>query len=314
MKKETYTVFLALFVGILVAVFGMKIGVTVTGFASSGLSNSTANATNVAPVVSSVTVNGGSNIDLNAGTTKTVTCTGVISDDNGYDDISSASAVFYQSTGDNTASYNSADDYNNHYTDSSCTLTSGYDTTKKNVTCTFEVQYFANPSIWACNITATDASGATGSGVSNENISELVAIDVDNTIDFGAMAAGATSSNDVNETLRNYGNVKLDMGLNGTDMSCTMRGSIPVENIKVDSTSNTAYSSMATLNTSMQYDTECDFLHKQDQNLGTYATKTYYFKLSIPTGTKGECSGTIQFTAVKDGTIDPNDPSTPALQ
>ena len=298
MKKETYTVFLALFVGILVAVFGMKIGVTVTGFASSGLSNSTANATNVAPVVSSVTVNGGSNIDLNAGTTKTVTCTGVISDDNGYDDISSASAVFYQSTGDNTASYNSADDYNNHYTDSSCTLTSGYDTTKKNVTCTFSLEYFADPATWTCNITATDASSATGSDSHTATVNSIVAVDVDGSIDFGAMAAGATSATGVAENLRNYGNVVLDMSANGTDMSCTTRGAIPVGNIHLGTSASADYTNdMLALSTSPQLDNTFDLNFKQDQNLATYSYGTYYLKVKIPIGAKGECSGTIQFTA-----------------
>ena len=299
MGKDTYTIFLALLVGILLAVFGMKLGATMTGFATTGISNASANITNVAPVVSNVVVNNGANIDLNAGTTKTVTCTGVISDGNGYDDISSASAVLYGPG----VTYASGDDYNNHYTNSSCTLSAGYDTTKKNVTCTFNLEYFALPGTWTCNITATDTSSATGSSTNSANVTELIAVDVDNSINFGALAAGATSPTGVAENIRNYGNVKLDMGGNGTDMTCSTRGTIPIGNIHVGLSASADYNTeMSPMTSTIAYDDTFDLNYKTDQNLSTYSSKAYYFKVAVPEGVKGICTGTLQFTAVKDGT------------
>jgi hypothetical protein len=52
---------------------------------------------NVAPTVSNVTINGGTDIDLEAGTTKSVTITGTVTDNNGCEDIDSVKTSVYRS-------------------------------------------------------------------------------------------------------------------------------------------------------------------------------------------------------------------------
>ena len=52
---------------------------------------------NVAPTISNVTINGGNDIDLEAGTTKEVVVTGTVTDNNGCEDIDSVEAFVYRS-------------------------------------------------------------------------------------------------------------------------------------------------------------------------------------------------------------------------
>ncbi len=284
---------------VLAAVLVLQIGNLITGYESTASVSTQANVGNVAPTVSNVVLDDATptpadQIDLSAGTTKTVTCTGVIDDQNGYDDIVSANATIWSSSSSETA----ADDNNNHYTNTSCVLSAGYDTTKKNVTCTFSMQYYADNGTWTCKIYGIDNSSAYGSATDTATVNSLIALDTDATLDFGTLSTGETSSSDVNHTVRNYGNRPIDIQLNGTDMSCSVLGTIPVDKVKYSLTYDTAYTNMTSLTTTMTLLSNFDLAVKTTDD-ATPISKDTYWKIQIPSGVKGTCTGTIQFTAVE---------------
>ena len=71
----------------------------------------------------------------------------------------------------------------------------------------------------------------------------------------------------------------------------------PINNIRVYSEADKTYSEMYHLEESVQYDTGFDLDVKRDQELSINANESYYFKIQIPDGVKGVCTGVLQFTA-----------------
>ncbi|MGC8929884.1 MAG: hypothetical protein ACP5OZ_05175 [Candidatus Woesearchaeota archaeon] len=263
--------------------------------------SSRVNVTNVAPSIVSITVNRvgyapGTNIDLIPGTITPVECNGTINDTNGYADILNASAVFYDNS---VATPTSSDNNETHYTNSSCTLSAGSGLSK-NFHCYFGVLYYANNASWTCNVTAYDADGAYNSSTNSTNINILVALNVSNTtIDYGNMAPLETSSSSVIENITNHGNVKLDLTLNGTDMTCpNPYPAIPVGNQHYNVTgTDQAYELMTALTSSPVTVTAFDLLKRNDTD-ALRAIRMTYWRISIPAGLKGVCQGNITFAVL----------------
>jgi len=230
-------------------------------------------------------------INLNAGTTKTITCNATVSDADGWQNISLVNATLWDST---ATTEGAADDNNNHYTNASCSIGTNTSATDVPVTCAFSLQYYANNGTWTCKIRAWDGLNESSNQTST-TINPLIALSIPSTINFGLMSLGETSSNTTeNETaVENYGNVQIDVDLSGDGMVCTI-GSIPVENIRYSSIDNTSYASMTSLTTSA---TTLDLNIPQRTNGASF--KITYWKIQIPnTGVGGSCSNTITFTAV----------------
>ncbi|MEM2121918.1 MAG: hypothetical protein QXU20_04650 [Candidatus Woesearchaeota archaeon] len=259
------------------------------------------NVTNVAPSIVSITVNRvgyapGTNIDLIPGTVTPVECNGTINDTNGYQDISSVSAVFYDNL---VALPTSPDNNETHYTNSSCALSAGSGLSK-NFHCYFEVLYYANNASWTCNVTAYDLDGAYNSSTNTTNINILVALNVSNTtIDYGNMAPLETSSSSVIENITNHGNVQIDLTLNGTDMTCPNPfPAIPVGNQHYNVTgTDQSYDLMAALTLAPVTVTAFN-LPKRNDTDALKAIRMTYWRISIPAGLKGVCQGNITFAAL----------------
>ena len=183
-----------------------------------------------APVVSTVSVNGGSAITLTEGTTTSINWTGTITDTDGNANISSAQGVLYRSgvAGAEACTPSNA----NCYVDASCSLSAcaGNSCT---ATCNVSLQFFAEPTdsaslfpteYWRGWIEATDAHSQTGeawSPTTTPDVQSLAAMDTSSSIAYDPLLPGDdTGATNETTTVTNTGNTVLDIEVSG-DNFCT---------------------------------------------------------------------------------------------
>jgi len=246
---------------------------------------------NSAPSVGTLTAP--SSITLNAGTTKLITCNATLTDTNGYSDIESANATFFDTA---QTTETSADDNNNHYTNSSCTLSGGTGNTI-NASCAFTLQYYANnASSWQCKITTTDGQD-TGSNTKNITVNELKTISV-TALGFanstgGTLDLGGTSSQ-VTMNITNTGNVNASIQVNSTSFNCSI-GTLQPSTIKYSNTSGFSYSNGTAL-TSTPTATNITVAARTNDSVSS--VNFIYWLLQMPSQeVGGNCNGTVTTTA-----------------
>ncbi len=236
---------------------------------------------------------------LNVGSSVKVYCNSTVSHQDGISVITNVNSTFY----DNSIWSDSADNNNNHYTNISCSqINAG--TYEANYSCSFDVWYYANNASWVCNVTAVDVNSLVGSNNKSTTINELYGISLyPNEINYSGLNAGDNSTEDVNITVTNLGNKELDITLygyavfkgDGLSMNCTI-GNISVNRERYSVSSGVSYSGMGQLTSSaVQVDTFN--LAKKTQD-GVNSTKEVYWKMGVPLGVAGNCSGYVVFGAV----------------
>jgi parallel beta-helix repeat protein len=247
---------------------------------------------NTAPIVDSFQAT--DPIDLGEGVGIKAWCNATITDEDGWEDVDEANATLFISP----ATHTSADDPDNHYTNSSCTLEAGSGTSR-GVNCAFYPQWYADDGEWKCNITANDSSGASGWGNKTDiTVNTLVALVVNASLAFEDLDIGETST-DHTLQINNTGNTGIDVTVNGSDLDCTG----PADNISVgqlhyNESSEAAYADMCAL-TSTSTDT-CGALQGSfDLADGVAESKSTYWKLQIPTRTGGTCTGSMTVEAIQ---------------
>ncbi len=180
------------------------------------------------PTVLSIILNGGQNIQPIEGTTVGVGWTASVTDPGGYEEISTVVGKLYRSGVSGAEAC--TPDNNNCYSDASCSLTdcSGNTCT---ATCSVDVFFHADPTdegstyeaqYWRAWIKATDTYTETGenySGVDAVDLNSLVALSIDESIYYGSLLPGDSTSNK-QTIITNTGNFDLDMMVSGYDM-CT---------------------------------------------------------------------------------------------
>jgi len=255
------------------------------------------------PVASAVSIDSGaSGVTLTENATKNVVCSATVTDANGYADITSVEAKLYR-TGVGSAA---SDDPNNHYTlagDSQCVPSGGSGNTET-YTCTFAVQFFAEPTDagsiyasdnWTCLVTPSDSGGAGTAASDTIEVNTLLALNVTSSINYGNLSLGSTSGSYPKiVTVTNTGNANMDPQVSSAAaMTCTT-GTIPVANQEYADFSFTYGSGYTlsgtptTLNLALPKPTS-----------DTPVTANSYWGISIPsTGISGSCSGSNTFTAV----------------
>jgi hypothetical protein len=267
---------------------------------------------NVAPVVSAITLNSGSDISLSEGTTYPVVLGATITDNNGCSDISSVVSSLYRSS----VGYSGCDtggeaNSNNCYPVINCSVgggntCDGATDASASYTCTAEPKYYADSTVantnysgdnWLNTFKASDGTlsdaETIGSGV---EMNDLLAMDIGASLAFGNLSAGQTLSPLTATTIvTSTGNVGLDQTLQGTDM-LSVGNSIAVNNQRYALAASTAYSAGTNLTTSAVSSTlSCK---KTTSDVGE--TKPTYWGISIPIGTvAGNYSGTNTIIAVK---------------
>ncbi len=225
------------------------LAVTTTPQVTVGNAAPTVSAVNISPATITVTENG----------TTTVTVTATVTDSNGCSEVftgGTIKAALYRSSISGGGSCSA--DFNNCYrnitmTDTGGTCTGGADTSG-NASGTVQVWYIAEATdasssfsaqTWQAEVVATDSSNASTSATDGTppELSTTLAMTVTASINYGTLAAGATSTaqtatitntGNYNSTDSNFSGVNLESGAN----------SIPVGNQKYSTTTNEAWDYM----------------------------------------------------------------------
>jgi len=244
------------------------------------------------------TVSGSDPITLSvSGDYVTVWCNATVTDTEGYTNISGANATLWDPA---ATAEGGSDDFNNHYTNSSCVLSGGLDN-NTNANCSVRMHYSANPVDWTCKIIATDGGGTGSNNVATMTVSAFKAIGVTTTMTFPEQALGSTTSNgnEQNITVSNLGNVEADISLDsygssdsdGNSMSCS-HGTILLANLKYNTSSGQSFSSMTSVTDDAV--TLSDFNLAAEITDSVASTKSVFWKIQIPdTSVGGSCSGHI---------------------
>ena len=275
--------------------------------AQADIANTSVTVSNVAPTVSGVSLNAGSNITLTENTTTTVTCVGTLTDNNGGADITSASSTIYRS---GVGSSCLADD-NNCYpiASANCTLgtVAGND---RPATCTADIWFHADPTdsgtylaeTWMCEITAIDAGGLTGASSTPTGVemNTLLALDVTPTIGYGTLTPGETIDPlDRLAVATTTGNAAIDANISGTNMTYGANtidiGQQRYATSSVNWASTTVNYVATTTATLLEFVTGKPTAHPSNQAQNTY------WGIAVPSGQPvGDYTGENTYTVVAD--------------
>ena len=284
---------------------------------------------NVAPVVSSVTLNGGSAITLTESTTTTVSMTASVTDNNGCrnlgntaDEISSVKGYLYRSgityTGCDTVG---EANNNNCYPELTCsagTCTNGVTT----YTCSANVQYYADPTDmnycsftipwyrqhWLATINAIDNNSFSGNATlgTGVELNSLVGFTTQSLIDYGELSAGGVNDPlDKTTVITPTGNAPFNVNISGTKLctdysTCSTSGKTPLDiaQQKYSLITGTSYAS----GTALSATPTKALIGVPKVNNGTVTTKTIWWGVSIPIGTvSGIYNGVNTITATSEG-------------
>ncbi len=290
-------------------------------------SNVSFTVNNTAPVVSAVTINGGSAIDLTESTTKAVTLTATVSDNNSCygGEIDTVYGYAYRSS----VTYSGCDtagEANNDYCypEVTCTVVGGTCTdntdASANYTCTVDIYYYADPTdtateypddTWLDTIKAIDDDAAShnlevSAGVEmNSLIAFEIGYTVTSSINYGNLGVGDKNDPlDKITTTTPTGNIGLDQEHSGSNMcvdypTCSGGTPITVGYQHFALASSTAYDSGTALTGSaIEYE-----LNVPKVRSGSVTTKNVWWGIEIPSGTDiGTYSGANTISAVKGET------------
>jgi len=275
---------------------------------------SSAAVSNATPTIDSVTIataSEGADVDaltLTAGSTKTVYVHGAFHDDNGCAEVTAAAqgvkSILYSPLTNQACNTDGADCYQNSG-GVTCTYggcTGGTDT-DGTFECSYALQYYSDPGDWTAYVTASDGTATSSAHSTNTStIADLAGVNLTGTVNYGAIALGAASTIDANETvaMANQGNVTSDFRFSGTAMTCQV-GTISVGQQHYATgisgiTSSTAFADLYPLTGSASTVTH-DLVKSTDG--GASATSSYW-QVTLPSnGIAGTCSGTLTIAAIK---------------
>ncbi|MEM4331082.1 MAG: hypothetical protein QW273_03690, partial [Candidatus Pacearchaeota archaeon] len=247
-------------------------------------------------------------IDLFAGATNFVFCNATIIDFDGEEDFLFNSVKFYH----NTSSFFSLDAKRNHYTNESCFIDKSFgDENEIFVSCKFEVFYYASPGEWFCNFSFSDFSLKNFSFWNTTKVNELLAIEVENTLNYGPLIAD-TISNEKILNITNLGNVEINLSLygyaetpeDGFSFKCTNGATIPIYEQKYNLTdSNPSINTKEELNekyinlTSSIKIKKFELSPRELDDIND-AIKPTFWRVYVPPLISGTCTGNIVFGAV----------------
>ena len=204
-------------IAILIAgMVAMAIGIPT---AMSDTATTSATVNNVAPVVSSVIVTPGS-VDLNpCPDTTPIKVEASVSDDNGADDISKVEITALKDSNDNDASGNITE---------TLPVSMTYNSSSGKYEATLHLNCTTPDGSYTVEVTATDKGGLTGTNTGTFTVGITCALAIDfSSVNFGAIDPGSSSTvagdDDMGTpdapTIKNIGNVNMDVKMNITDTS-----------------------------------------------------------------------------------------------
>jgi hypothetical protein len=315
--KSRIIFFLLLEAALLFFLFSPLMPMVIGGVGGNVTVTTTLQVGNNYPEVLNVSINANAaSVTLSANDTVVVSCLALIRDWNNDSDFSNVYAEFFNS------SFGSANDNNDHYTNYSCNINTTFGSwsgvTDDNYTaltnCTFNVWYYAHPSRWNCTVIVNDTMNWNGTGSDLINISELLAVGLPSTINYGTVNATYVSNENITN-VTNFGNVAIDLALSGyatneTDnlsMNCTLGNikniSIGLEKYNLNqsitgSLSLTQFEANYTNLTSTATTREFNLNYRQNDSVNEAINQTYW-RIYVPLGVAGTCQGKIVFGAIK---------------
>lgn len=273
----------------------------------------------VTPEILAIIVdNGNTSIDLTVNTTKLVEFYVIARDFNNETDIQNVTIEFF----DNVASsFGGTDDNNDHYTNQTCTINTAYGNEYEIIAnCTIPVWYYANNQTWNVTATVTDNVSLSSSGSNTTTINALLGFSLPDSIDYGIVNSTEVSQEQI-ANVTNAGNVYANLSLSGYAvtvgdgfaMNCTQGSvqNISIEyeryNLTASNDSNLNYTQYQSIYLNLSSDPIVrTFNVPQRQNdTGQFFddTNASYWRIYVPLGVAGSCSGNIVFGAVQaDGT------------
>ena len=247
-------------------------------------------------------------INLIPNATKTVFCTALAQDPEGGP-IENATAQFFDA---NVSFYNGTDGNNYHYTNNSCSINSSYSANQSQLVCGFNVWYYANADSWNCTILAEDNLSMWSNRSFSASINPLLSVGVSSSINYGLVNM-FNVSNEFAVNVTNFGNVNINLSLygyavtqgDGYAMNCTLGGGqkIPIEYEKYNLTSqnpgNLDYSQFNSSYTSLtsSYTVRNFMIPQRTSDLSNNAVNTTYWRIYVPNGVAGNCTGYVVFGA-----------------
>lgn len=272
------------------------------------------------PEIENITIDSfATDVTLTPNSTTIVTCEALIVDWNNESDIYALTGVFYD-TGNST--YASADDNNTHYTNSSCTWNTSFIDWHGSIDdiyhvlgeCTFQVQYYAHPTNWNCSMVVNDTANLTDQRDDDIAILELLAVGLPESINYGLVNSTYVSDEQI-ANVENMGNVQLNLSLygyaftpgDGQAMNCSVGRD---ENISIDFEKYNLTSTTVGAQTLTQFETnyvnltsgavvkDFDLRPRFNDDVNEAYNNTYW-RIYVPQGVAGNCTGNIVFGATK---------------
>jgi len=268
---------------------------------------------NSPPEIINITIeSGASSFDLTPNATTTLDIYITAKDYNGEDQIDNITLTFFDAV---VSSYGGANDNNNHYTNTSCVINTGYGNAYEvESNCTLEIWYYANNATWNLTTEVTDDTNLRVQASNIFSINTLLALGLPATIDYGKVNATEVSD-EIIANVTNFGNVMMNLSLSGygstvgdnLSMNCT--GGL-TKNISIDYEKfNLNMSSFGAINlsefeanysnlTSTMAVKKFDLNYRQNDTENKAINATYW-RMYVPLGVAGNCSGNIVFGAVQ---------------
>ena len=247
-------------------------------------------------------------ITLEPNQTTLVSCWGTAFDLDGMDDLDNLTSVIYADSSDRFAPENASVRYENNTCDlSDFNFGGGWN-------CTFNVQYYAEPSEWTCavNITNVDPEFYNDTVNTTSTVEDLVALSVHNkTVDFGLRAVGINYTADTEVVVYNEGNVELNLQLDAFNSSSVFEddsdqafncsiGHIPVHYLRFSLNDNDDYLDAVPMEevgaTADQPLSLAQRVFGQGTDLPTFAST--YWAPAVPMNIAGTCTGRIMYIGV----------------
>jgi hypothetical protein len=267
---------------------------------------------NVFPEILNITIEDSEfGIDLIPNDTKKVNVVVYARDFNGWEDIESVTAEFY----DTAVSFFGDTSRNNyHYTNNSCSIES-LGTYDIRANCTFDFWYYAHNSTWEVFVVVKDQFEWNDTGTETTVVNSLIAIGLPNIIDYGTVNATYVSDEQI-ANVTNFGNRIINLSLSGYavapgdgwSMNCTLGtvGNISTHYQKYNLTdTNPGVLNFEDFDNLYRNLTDSPLinrfnLHFRQNDTAPYIddTNATHWRIFVPLGVAGTCTGNLVFGAV----------------